>query len=530
MTLTNNLDWSMLGHDEEHSGNASGLSKLSTTTIKTIKLKHKISSLGSIISVPSIVQGKIYVGSGNNTGGGGTIFKIDIETGTIEKQYSFQTDSNLHKGSRQGWAGVARSPAVVDRKVYFSGLDGRLYCLDAESFNVLWITDLRNRDLEHNQPVQNTDQAEGWSSPLVVNGKVFVGFGEGEIGKFGFIYCLNANNGNVIWLFCTNKFSSNSENKPNVIPNSTVEGINVPAGFSTHSDPEHDFLGVSVWSSLAYDKKLNRVYAGTGNTRLGDVKPLPDNEYGSGILSLDADSGEFRGFFQPDNLYNYRPKLDTDVDIPAGPLLFTRNDDGKRILAIGNKAGAFFLLDPDSMKVIDDGKRIRQLLPYDNQNNPFPSIDNHDIAGENQIGIFSSAAVHNKFKKLFVGLGGYADYDSTLSPFMRSLNWNTLEDAWPTTGNNPSKYITANPPMYQTQGEKAIGSPTIVNDLVIITTTRPALYAFDAETGHCVWTSPDIIDQGNPFTWTTGVAIYGDYMVTGLANNHIEGDLYIYSL
>ena len=234
---------------------------------------------------------------------------------------------------------------------------------------------------------------------------------------------------------------------------------------------------------MAYDKSLNRVYIGTSNSRYGDFNLQPDKEYGSGVLSLDANTGEFKGYFQPDKDYNYRPEYDLDVDIPAAPLIFKR-DDGKRILAVGTKTGAFFLIDPDTMKVLDEGQRIRQLLPYNSNNQPFTSIDpkNNEAeikVGENQDGIFSCATLHPGSRKIFVGLGGYANFDSFIAPFMRCLDWNTLQDGWPTAGTNPPKYETASPPMYQSAHEKGYGSPAVVNDLVFMATTKPALYAFD---------------------------------------------------
>src|SRR5207244_525661 len=110
---------------------------------------------------------------------------------------------------------------------------------------------------------------------------------------FGFVYCLDAANGHVKWLFCTNQFTAGTDNQPNVIPASTAAGLTnaqlQQMGFQKHADPPEK--GVSVWSSCAYDSVLNRVYVGTGNSESGDANPLPDKLYGSGVLSLDADTG-----------------------------------------------------------------------------------------------------------------------------------------------------------------------------------------------------------------------------------------------
>lgn len=70
---------------------------------------------------------------------------------------------------------------------------------------------------------------------------------------------------------------------------------------------------------------------------------------------------------------------------------------------------------------------------------------------ENQWGIYATPAIHTGLKRLFVGLGGrgaITDLDKT--PFMRALDWYTLNDAWPTAvgSDNVSRYTTASPPLY----------------------------------------------------------------------------------
>ena len=50
--------------------------------------------------------------------------------------------------------------------------------------------------------------------------------------------------------------------------------------------------------SCAYDSVLNRIYVGTSNSQYPHTAQ-PDELYGSGLLSLDAGTGQFRGFFQP---------------------------------------------------------------------------------------------------------------------------------------------------------------------------------------------------------------------------------------
>jgi outer membrane protein assembly factor BamB len=518
--------WWMHHRNEEHTGDAR-CSAIRRTNVQALIQRSKICLDGPIVSMPCVVAGKIYVGTGNRPGAtGGTFYKIDLVTGGIDASFSFSG-----KGDWRDFAGVGSSPAVAGNKVYFSALTGKVYCLDAATLACSWFTDLRHTDLPHDQPVDHGEAAlaNGWSSPLVVNNRVYVACGEGEKGSFGFVYCLDATNGKVIWLFCTNQFGTCIDNKPNVIPFSSFDprSGSLPKQFTlATSDPCR--RGASPWSAPAYCSVLNRIYIGTGNSILDD--PLPDPNYASGLLSLDATTGELKGFFQPCLSDSYRPDFDLDVDVPAGPMLFTRC--GKRYVCFGSKNGSFFLLDADTMRV----ERRRQLLPKDSAGNPFPKVDRPATRKhENKSGVFGTAALAAHLGRLFIGLGGYleeADFFPTIdletTPFIRAVDWSTLADAWPMECINPPKYRAAQPPVYCTENEAALSSPAVVNDVVFVSTTKPALYAFDAETGLCLWEAPGITAASH--SYALGPAIYGNFVVNGIANGLSDGHLYIYSL
>jgi outer membrane protein assembly factor BamB len=507
-------NWRMYQHDAQHTGLA-GCSWIRACNAHTLSLRHKVALNGTIISQPVVVNGKVYVGTGDSstTGVSGTLYRIGLATGAIEAQFSFSG-----VGSRQGYGGVGSSPAVVGGRVYVSGLNGKLYCLDAGSFAVLWETDLRHTDLAHNQPVDHgTARATGWSSPLVVGGRVYVGFGEGEdnypTGAFGFVYCLDAATGQVQWLFCTNQFVAGTDNQPNVIPPSSFAGTPPAPFIKAPADPPE--RGASPWSSAAYDPGLGRVYIGTGNSRPID-DPLPDARYASGMISLDATTGQFQAFFQPAPSDNYKPTEDMDVDVPGGPTVFRRG--AQRVVGIGTKGGSYFLLDANTLMVL----QRRQLLPYDAAGNPFPNISPGPGQHENLWGVFGTAAIHRGLERIFIPLGGYSGaIDHTTTPFLRALDWHTLNDAWATAGTNPPRYTVPVPPMYTTPGETGLSSAVVANDVVFVSTTKPGLYALRADSGFCLWAAPGF----GPGSYCLGPAVYGSYVAAGTGQH-----LYIYSL
>jgi outer membrane protein assembly factor BamB len=368
----------------------------------------------------------------------------------------------------------------------------------------------------------------------VANGRIYIGCGEGESATtYGFIFCLNAQTGHVEWLFCTSKFSALAHNNPNTIPTAVAASWAAGAGFTVVANPPE--TGSAVWSSCAYNAALDRIYVGTGNSQYPHTSQ-PDELYGSGLICLDATTGVFRGFFQPAVDDSYRSD-DADIDVPGSPTVIRRG--GQRVVAFGSKSGSFFLLDPDdhgtgSLTALEK----RQLLPRlggtgnpGNRGTPIPEIDPVGRPwNENKWGVMGTPAVHPGLGRIFVGLGGYdgmnlqagAGIDPTRTPFLRAVDWNTLLDAWPVTigSDGVGRYLGSNPPMYNSL-EAGLSSPAVVNDLVFVSTTKPAMYALDANTGVCKWAAPGI--SGG--TWAMGPAIYGNYIVLGVGNK-----VYIYKL
>lgn len=594
--ITTPQNWFMYHAGYGHGGNASAGSPLNSSNVNssTFGLFKSIEVNGSILSVPAIVDGYIYVGLANSHesqgSNGGTLQKYEISTGTKMGEFTWNIDVNDR--DTHGFTGMGCTPTVINGFVYFIGFNATLYCLAQADLKLVWKTDLRYADPAHNQPITNTagmDQgnapAEGWSSPTVVNMMIngvstpmlFVGVGEGENpALFSFIFCLDANTGDVVWIYCTCQYNKGLPNPVNQLP---AQVIQVP--------PPHPFTvfngspvtqGCSVWSAIAYDSDTGLIYAGTGQpaSPVNAIidRGLPSVGWSSGILALKALTGEFVAFTQMPSTTAYR-RTDLDVDIGSACTIYTLPANSihatnantvsakpRKVVSVGCKNGGFMVCDAKTLQLIssvsllpkmNDGTQIQNIDPHppaSQQNPPYPNIPSNEISnitwGENYFGPFNTAAADPVTGTLFIGMGGpnyhgtAPSIDSTTTPFMKAVKWDTLQDAWPMDNSfDPPRYMNGGGSMYSSPGDSIPGasglsSPAVVNDVVFVSTCKVSIYAYNVKDGTLLWYD-DIGSQTQGFNggygYCLGPAIWGKYVVAGaLIKSNTGGVLNIYAL
>ncbi|HEX3129827.1 MAG TPA: PQQ-binding-like beta-propeller repeat protein [Thermoanaerobaculia bacterium] len=554
--------WWMHHGDPEHSGYVSD-SPINSSNASQLKVFKELQLGGPVLSTPAVTDGFVYVGTANAhdavDSNGGSLYKIELATGAIAATYNWDIPSE--ERDSHGFCGMGCTPAVIGGKVYFVAFNAKLYCLDQQTLKEIWVTDLRYADKDHNQPVTNTagmssgyPPVAGWSSPVVVNNRVYTGIGEGENpSAYTFVYCLDADTGKVIWLYCTNQFVDGIDNEPNMIPEPAV-GATLP-GFTSVAPPPIT-LGCSVWGGIAYDSGLDRLYCPTGNPSPDGM--LPCIGYSNGLLALDASTGAFVGFVQFPPESSYRP-TDIDVDVGGSPTLFT-NGQGRRLVALGCKNGGFMILDAKTLEIVT----WRQILPDASPtppNNQFPAVDPHPPAwqqnqmnpqvtnqtsnnlnntGENWTGTYSTAAVHPGLGRLFLGIGGKnygmasPGIDTDTTPFLRAMDWGTLKDAWPMDNGTPPRYVNGRPPFYANATESGLALAAVVNDVVLMSTTNISVYAFSAKDGTLLWQDQLGSETGGfngGYGYCMGPAVWKEYVVAGaLVYGRDGGILRIYKL
>lgn len=152
------------------------------------KLKWSFHTGGMVIGSPTVTRGVVYVASND-----GNLYAIDASSGA--QKWKFAVKSR-----------VPSTPAVFAGTVYFTAYDGNLYALDSSSGQLKWKFQTGGerrfsaRHLHGVQPVNETmpDPFDCFlSSPVVWNGAVYFGSGDGNI------YSINTTTGNLNWKFKT---------------------------------------------------------------------------------------------------------------------------------------------------------------------------------------------------------------------------------------------------------------------------------------------------------------------------------------
>ena len=195
-----NVDWwPMFHHDLSHSGNST------SDAPDTNKVLWDYTTSYRVYSSPAVSDGKVYIGSGKDTGLGGKVYCLNADNGN--KIWSYTTGGS-----------VGSSPAVADGKVYVGCNYGKVYCLNADNGSMIW---------------SYTTGNDVFSSPAVADGKVYIGSRDGNV-------------------YCFSDSGTHPPNEPTIDgPNSGKAGTSYTYTF-TSSDPDGDDVSYYIeWSDVS---------------------------------------------------------------------------------------------------------------------------------------------------------------------------------------------------------------------------------------------------------------------------------------
>lgn len=294
--------WTSLAGSERGTFHNPGDQGLSVGNVGELTLAYKLDTLGGVTGTPVFVDGVVYTSSQ------GRIVAADAATGD-------------EKWRNSDW-GTFSSLAYSDGVIYAhasSGTGGAfLVALDAEDGTELW----NRQSYDHPNSVP-------YSSPTLAGDLVIVGAsGSTEFSR----------DRDIVAAF-----------KGNVAAYDKATGDERWRFFVV--DPESDFNGATVWSSVSAHVQEGLVFVSTGNNFVGEDSGTSDSlfalelETGEEVWHTQVEAGDVWSLLQPGA---------PDNDFGTNPIVFDFEIDGevRKLVAAGQKSGSFWAFDRETGEVV----------------------------------------------------------------------------------------------------------------------------------------------------------------------------------
>ncbi len=286
--------------------------------------KFAVDDPGPMENSPIVYNGTMYVTSAHDH-----VYALDAATGKLKWEFK----DNPHVISFAANRGIG----LLDGNVYLGTLDGHLIALNAETGQKVWdkvaVDDTANAfytmaPVPYHDPKTNKDM-------------LFVGVSNGDWGGDGNMTAYDPKDGSVIWRW------------------ETVPGPGEP-GHDSWSGDSWKRGGASTWGGVTIDTETQTMYLNLGNPSpdfLATVRK-GDNLYSDSMVALDISGAKPKMKWY----YQFIPHDTHDWDPPMQPVLFTGKVDkaSKKMVATGDKAGNFWILDAETGKLMDHTATVFQ--------------------------------------------------------------------------------------------------------------------------------------------------------------------------
>jgi quinohemoprotein ethanol dehydrogenase len=281
-------------------------------------------------ATPLAVDGVLYF-----SGMHGKTYAVDARSG--RPLWDFDPDSGRYRPQIfrfSASAGANRGVAYWQGKVYVAVIDGRLFALDAKSGKPVWNTQT------FDEPKTNASSG----APRVFNGKVIIGNG-GDLTPpvRGYVTAYDAETGRKLWRFFT-------------VPGDPHKPFESPALKMAAKTWDGQWWkaggGGNVWDGITYDPEFNRVYLGVGCGFPKSAEDHGDSLFVCSIVALDADSGAYVWHYQ------MTPGTSMDYDSSEQMVLADLTIGGRprKVLMQAPKNGFFYVIDRATGKLISAEK------------------------------------------------------------------------------------------------------------------------------------------------------------------------------
>ncbi len=256
-------------------------------------------------AVPIVANGTMYVSSARDD-----VYALDAATGRSKWEFRYTPQHIL-------WYPISRGVAYFDGRVYVATVDGHLIALQAASgkkiFDVLGV---------HDQTTSFYSMA-----PLPYRGMILLGAANGDWGGVGYVTAFSAADGKRIWEWRTIP-------RPGEPGNETWSGDSWKRG------------GASVWGGIgAIEETTGTLYLSVGNPspQLNGTLRKGANLYSCSIVALDilGPKPKIKWFRQlvPHDTHDW------DAAMPPVLIWDQRRAGRRRLVAVGDKAGNFWVFD-----------------------------------------------------------------------------------------------------------------------------------------------------------------------------------------
>ncbi len=332
--------------------------QVSPDNVAQLRLRWQFDA-GAVTSTPTVAERVVYVSSWD-----GRVYALRRNSGTVK--WSFDAGPTA--------SGIQSSVTVVaDGRIVFGDSNGILRCLDGKDGKLLWenpVADLKScagdmslfctTDAEcgADGPCEGIDHF--WSSPAVVNDRVFVGVASHNDVPCtqGRLFALELDSGNLLWTLATvpDRICANDTG--------TVCTSDTDCGGGSCIRPR----GAGITATVAVDRAAAAVYANTVGCYTSPSVGDSDS-----IFKLDAATGAvlWKTRVQPPEQFGFcidDPSIDCgtaavcgggacttkpvyhDFGFLNGPIL-ADVDDAVRVVS-GSKDGTLYALDADTGAIV----------------------------------------------------------------------------------------------------------------------------------------------------------------------------------
>ncbi len=309
------------------------------------------SKLGSFESTPIVVDGTMYV----TTPYSEAVIAYDLRA----KKQVWRQEPKI--GTTIVCCGpVNRGVALAEGHVFVGTLDARLLAFDSRTGEEKW-------------NVEVADPTFGYSitmAPLVVGRNVVVGVSGGEYGIRGHLTAYDIATGRLAWRWYSIPAPKGDPTFDEKAPNgwwgtwaTKAEDADLHRDIAKEKADSARYPdawktgGGGVWTTPAYDKESNTIFATVGNPSPdldGSVRP-GDNLYTDAMVAIDAATGKTKWYYQtvPHDVW------DLDATSPS----VVAELDGKKVVVHAGKTGWLYIVDAATGKLV---RKSQNFVPQEN--------------------------------------------------------------------------------------------------------------------------------------------------------------------